>query len=208
MLVFNLCAISGALRRIINTHLPPFDFLHTLSLHTFQQRCKHNPLMQGTILEVRCRRTVLQHLDDLLHILRPSSTLLGMHEFHCSSKSKLSCITAAKKADTYRHISSALRASPLMDETFIAANLTPSAWITSGGASRPSLASRRRACTIFSSCCVVYGWKLIRIMPSEGKNKREASSVLDLTAHTKPTTYTAAHHPFWKIHGVRDSDHD
>ena len=63
-------------------------------------------------------------------------------------------------------MSSTLLASPLIEETFMDANFTPSFEITSGAlAGSPSLDLVSRACTIVSSWAVVYGWKLIRTMP-------------------------------------------
>ena len=66
----------------------------------------------------------------------------------------------------YLQISSTLLASPLIEETFMDANFTPSFEMTSGAlAGSPSLDLASRAWTIVSSWVVVYGWKLIRIMP-------------------------------------------
>ena len=68
-----------------------------------------------------------------------------------------------------RQMSSTRRASPLIDDTFIAANLSASGAITSGvDAGRGGCAFRaasRRALTMASSWGVVYGWKLMRTMP-------------------------------------------
>jgi hypothetical protein len=68
-----------------------------------------------------------------------------------------------------RHTSSTRRASPESDATFIAASLIPSGASTAGApasAGRLARALASRACTIASSCGVVYGWKLMRIMPA------------------------------------------
>lgn len=88
---------------------------------------------------------------------------------------------------TYRQISRTRLASPLIDDTFIAASLMPSGVMTFGVLScRPCLATASLDCTIFSNCGVVYGWKLIRTMPQwKSATNDETWNVFDVPSRLR-----------------------